>query len=403
VERFGFILQLRAASVPILAISLLMATAAFLLAARVSQGRSFVSLTLVLLVGYLGLALVVVGPLAPSLLAPLFLVALASAGVFVLQAGRLGFTTGPLRTLIPPVLAFPLFLLAAWYVEQIPLNPQDEVPALAAARLLAFGLLLLLAPVPLHSAQPATAQLAPPVVTALLTLLYQLAVLNLLFRIASTFPFVAEATPLNLWLTWAGIVTAVWGGVVATGASHPGRLWGYVALHDWGLILLVLAVPGVRSWPLALFLFCLRAVSLFTAAVGLSQLEAQVGTLVPERLQGAGSRLPWNSAAYLLGSLGLVGFPLSAGFTGHWAALQTLAEIDWRLAAVVLIASGGAVVGLVRLVRLLFGPLENRLLSREHPISAVTALVAVLLAAGLAVAPQLLDEPIARLLVAFSG
>jgi len=403
VQRFGFSLQLQAGAVPIVTTSLALAAVAFLLTARISQGHSFVPFSLALLAGYVFLAMVTAGPLAPPLLVPLFLVGLSSMGIFVLQAGRPIHPGGPLRMLIPPVLAFPLFLIAAWYIEQIPLNPQDDAAAQAAAQLLAVGLLLLLAPVPLHSALPTTAQSAPPVVTTLLTLLYQLALLHLLYRVVSTFPFVAQQTLLGPWLTLAGLVTAVWGGVAAVGASHPGRLWGYAALHDWGLIIMVLAVPGVRGWPLVLFLFSLRAVSMYTAATGLSALERHTEGFAPDKTAGIGVRLPWNSTAFLLGALGLAGFPLSAGFTGHWAALQIVAENDWRPAAAVLTASGGAIFGCIRMARILFGPALHPFTLRERPISALVAVAVILVSASLALAPQLLDGPISRALVAFSG
>ena len=39
-----------------------------------------------------------------------------------------------------------------------------------------------------------------------------------------------------------------------------------------------------------------------TTAAGLSVLEQHAGGLEPRRLQGAGTRLPWNSAAVLLGA-----------------------------------------------------------------------------------------------------
>ena len=105
----------------------------------------------------------------------------------------------------------------------------------------------------------------------------------------------------------------------------------------------------------------------------------------------------------LLGGLGLAGFPLSAGFTGHWAAIQVIAGVNWRPAVIVLLASGGAIFGYIRLARVLFGPLENRALVRERPLSAFVAVAALLLAVGLAVAPQLLDQPIARALLGFGS
>jgi NADH:ubiquinone oxidoreductase subunit 2 (subunit N) len=402
-ERWGFAFQLQSAAIPILVVSCLVTASAAILAMHMQQGLGFASLALGLLLGYLLLALLATGPLPPPLLTPLFLVMLSALSIFMLQAGRLNQNTGPLRTVLPPLLAFPLFLLAFWYIDQIPLNPQDNAAQQVAGQLLSLGFLLLLAPVPLHSAQPVTAQSAPPVVTAFVTLLYQFAVVHLFFRLYHAYPFLTEATHFTDWLTWAGLATAVWGGLAAAGATHPGRLWGYAALHDWGIILLVLAVPSPRSWTLALFLLGLRAVSMFTAGVGLALLEERSEQFTAEQLQGIGNRLPWNCAAFLLGGLGLLGFPLSAGFTGHWAALQAIAESDWRPAAVVLLASGGAIYGFIRLARLLFGSLYNRYLPREGAASAVLAILVLLLSVSLAVAPQLLANPVTRTLAALSS
>ncbi len=340
IERLGFTLRLEAGSVPMLTAMLALTAAAFAIAACLSQGRSFVPFSLMLVSGYVAVTLLSTSPLPPPLIIPLMLALLGTVGVFVLQAGRLTTPAGPVRSLIPPLLAFPLFLIAPWYIEQIPLNPQNLSAARAAAQLISLGLVMLLAPVPLHGAQAAIAQSAPPVTTALLTLLAQLAALHLLYRTLATFEFVPQQAPLGLWLTWIGLITAVWGGVAAFGTTHAGRLWGYSALHDWGVIRSVLAAPGSRGWSLVLFLFGLRIISMLTAAAGLAVLEQHTGGLSLARVQGAGSRLPWNSAAFLLGGLGLAGFPLSAGFTGHWAALQIVAESDWRPAAVVLIGVG---------------------------------------------------------------
>ncbi len=69
------------------------------------------------------------------------------------------------------------------------------------------------------------------------------------------YPFVYQQTDWPLWLSWLGLLTTVWGGVAAIGANNAGRLWSYAALSDWGLIIVVLAAPGLRSWTLVLFLF----------------------------------------------------------------------------------------------------------------------------------------------------
>jgi formate hydrogenlyase subunit 3/multisubunit Na+/H+ antiporter MnhD subunit len=403
-SQFDFLFYLSSANLPVIVLSLALTSIALVMAGLADQGVYFVPIILLIVTGYVGIALLQNAPVEPILLIPLLLALLSALGVFVLQGDQLGRTLGPLRSMLSPVLAFPFFLPVAWYIEQIPLNPQNNETFMVAGWLLALGLLFLLAPAPLHSGRPITAQSAPPIALALLTLLYQLAVLALLYRVMMRFSFVVDLAPLTLWLTVGGVFTAIWGGVAAAGTSHPGRLWGYALLHDWGLILLILAIPGADRWPLVISLFVLRSVSTLTAAVGLSHLREVAGAYyTPLQLQGVGTRLPWSSAAFLLGVLGLAGFPLSAGFPGHWAALQVVAQNDWRVAAAVLIASGGVVFGCVRLVRLLFGPIVDQFLPRERIAGAVVALLVILFSAGVALAPQMLEGSITWALFAFGG
>jgi multicomponent Na+:H+ antiporter subunit D len=305
--------------------------------------------------------------------------------------------------MVAPVLAFPLFMIANYYIVQAPLNPQDDAPLRAAANLLTFGLLLLMAPVPLHSVQPATAESAPPMATALYLLMYQLAAVYLVSQVVLDFPFMQALAPLSIWFAWAGLVTAIWAGVAALGANQPGRLWGYLSLHDWGLIVLLLSVPGITTWSLVAFIFVLRVVSMMTAATGLMAISHYEGSLEPEALQGIGVRMPWNAAAFLLGALGLVGFPLSAGFAGHWAALQLVAASDWRPAAAVLVASGAAILSLIRMARMLYGPLADSAAPRERFLASVPAVAMILISFGLALAPQLLNGPVSRAILAFGS
>lgn len=404
-ERFGFVLEPKLGSLPVLALYFFLTAAAFGLSALHSQGRSLIPFVLLLLAGYSSLTLITAAPLAPGLIMPLLLVALTSGSVFVLQAGRLGNPRGALRAILPPMIAFPLFFLAAWHIDQIPLNPQDGELLATISGFLGLGLLILLAPFPLHGTHGASAHSAPPVVTATVNLFYELAILVLFHRLLTAYPFITTSVPLSNWLIWAGTLTAVWGGVAAVGTLHPGRLWGYVSLHDWGLIILALAMTGVRRWPLVLLLFVMRAISLMISASGLATLEQQASSLRSERMQGIGSRLPWSSALFVFGSLGLVGFPLTVGFIGHWSAIQMVAAIDWQLAAAILLASAGAVVAFVRLVRLLFGPTPSPEIGpmpeRDHLPGIIATLGMLAAALALALSPQWVNAVIDPLLAVF--
>lgn len=400
IERLGYAIRLHSDAMPPLALSFGIATVALLLAARYPQGRSFVTMTLILLAGYSLWFLVLSAPIAVPLVLPLGLVILSGLSAIGLQAGRASSPGGPLRWMVAPVLAFPLFLVAYYFIQQASLDPADLGAQRMAATLLTFGLLLLMAPVPLHSVAPATAETAPPMATTLFTLLYQLALIYLISHCVTEFPFMETLAPLSIWFAWAGLMTAFWAGVAAIGANHPGRLWGYLSLHDWGLIILLLSVPGLRTWSLVAFLFVLRAVNMLTSAVGLMSMEAAAGSLNADNLRGAGVRMPWNSFAYLLGGLGLVGFPLSAGFSGHWAALQIVAASDWRPAAVVMISSAAAILALIRMARLLYGPLTNPNIPREKPFAIAMAAIFVVISFGLAIAPQVLNSSVSRAVMA---
>ena len=397
----GYTFQLQATNAPIITSYLLIAALSLLIHALYGADDLYPALVWLILGGYTLFTLLASAPTAPVIVAPVLLLILTALSLYALQGGRALSTTGALRALLPPLVAAPLFLVGGWWVEQIPLDPQDLAILQNAGALLGLGAVLLLMPFPLHGVWPAASEESPPVAMLFVSLLYQLAVLHLAVQTLNAFPFIYRQSDWSLWLSALGLVTAIWGGIAALGTIHAGRLWGYAAVHDWGLILLALATPGLRSWTLVIFLFALRTISMATTVVGLSALEQQAGTLTMAGLRGVGLRMPWSSAAVLLGGLGLVGFPLTAGFAGHWAALQSLAVVDWRPAMAIVAASVGAMLGFVRLARLMFGAHDVRLTVHENAWHVSLAVGALLLVIVVATAPQLLNELVTRALAAF--
>lgn len=377
----------------------LFATAAltFILVWRTYQGRTFYPFGLALLALWSVVAL-----LQPLIWAPFAVVLVSILSVFVIQAGRAGETHGAWRQLLFPTLAIPLFIVAAWYIDQAPLNPDDTTAYRVASWLLIAGFVLLLQPAPLHVAIPAVAGQAPPVVAAFLWIGGQSVTLFLLQRFLVTYPWLSTAVDSARWLLWLGIFTAVLGGVLTFAQRRLGRLAGYASLYDYGILIVALGLRGTAGLPTAIWLLLTRTLSLLTLATGAAAIRHYMASDRLERVSGAISRLPWAVIAMIVGGFGLAGLPLTAQFSSRWALLQLVAEEDPRWALLLLFGALGVVLGIVRAGRACFGSLPFAPVERES--RSVAWLCAGLVVGGLLLGlfPQLLTGPVAAVILPLS-
>ncbi len=390
-------LQITPASRALLVFLFATAAVTFLLAWRTYQGYTFYPFGLLLLALWGVVAL-----LQPLVLAPFAVVLAAIVAVFLIQAGQPGETRGAWRQLLFPTLALPLFLVAAWYMEQAPLNPDDLTPYRVASWLLIAGFVLLLQLAPLHVALPAVAGQAPPVVAVFLWIGSQSVTLFLLQRFLVTYPWLSEAVDSAQWLLWLGLFTAVLGGVLAAVQSRLGRLGGYAALYDYGILIVALGLRGTAGLPTTIWLLLTRTVTLLTMATGAAALRHHMESDRFDRIEGAASRLPWAVVALLVGGFGLAGLPLTAQFASRWALLQLVGEEDVRWALLLLVGAVGVLIGVVRAGRACFGDLSASPVEREPRGLALTALALVVASLLLGLFPQLLINPVAAVILPLS-
>lgn len=390
-------LHISPASRPLLVYLFAMAAVAFVLAWRTYQGRSFYPFGLILLALWS-----VVVQLQPLTLTPLAVVLAATLSVFLIQAGRAGETHGAWRQLMFPALAVPFFIVAAWFIDQAPLNPDDQAPYQMAGWLLIAGFVLLIQPAPLHVAVPAVAGQAPPVVAAFLFAGGQAITLFLLQRFLVTYPWLGDAVDSARWLLWLGVFTALLGGILAATQHRLGRMAGYAVLYDYGVLIVALGLRGTAGLPTAIWLLVTRTFSLFTLAAGAAAIRHYMASDAYDRIRGAASRLPWAVIALVAGGFGLAGLPLTAQFASRWALLQLVAENDPRWAMLLVAGALGVIVGVVRAGQACFGELRSSPVERE-PVGV--AFVAFLLVAGgllLGLFPQLLTGPVAAVILPLS-
>jgi len=393
----GLTLQIGPAPQTLLAFLLMVAAAAFVLAWLTYQGRTFYPFGLVLLAAW-----AVAAMLRPLILAPFALVLGAIVSVFLIQAGKVGDTRGAWRQLLFPTLAAPLFLLAQWYIEQAPLNPDDQTPLVIAGWLLVAGFVLLLQPAPLHVATSSLAGQSPAIVAAFLWIGGQSTVLFLLQRFLVTYPWLTSAIDSARWLLWLGIFTAVLAGALAATQPTLGRFLGYAGLYDYGVLLVAMALRGTAGLPTAIWLALTRVFALFTVATGAAIIRHRMESDRLERLHGALSRMPVAVTALIAGGLALGGLPLTAQFASRWALLQLLGENDPRWVFLLLLAATGVLIGAVRAGYACFGRLTYARVERESFLVALAALLLVAAGVILGLYPQLLTSPVAAAILPLS-
>jgi formate hydrogenlyase subunit 3/multisubunit Na+/H+ antiporter MnhD subunit len=403
----------------------------YLIAWRLSQGRSFFPFSLIILALY---ALVVL--VQTFALAVLVLAVSVAVAVFILQAGQLSTIRGTQRYLVVTLLAVPLLLIAGWFVDQsmieaanasalaegaVPVTPDLSQSLMRRALLpagLGFGLLL--AVFPFSTWIPALAAGAPPITSAFVFTAGQAMALYLAVSFLDMAPaFLEEPITLSV-IQLAGLGMAASGGVMAAVQRDFGRLFGYAALSDLGILLLAFSVTGSQGLVLALLHGISRSVAIGLMATALSILRHRATTDEFSGLAGIARRLPIATGGLILGGLALAGFPFTAGFPTHWAigrsvwnwvqpfsplAEEALARVEaapgqewlWAFTLVALVASSlGIVVGLLRGLNAMLGSEPRDGVARQPVLASFLILVLAAFTLILGFYPQLFLEPVSN-------
>ena len=393
----GQTLQLHSAGQLWLAFIFALAVAFYLFAWRVSPGRSFFPFSLAILALYVLTILLEI--FSMQVLVYAISVTLA---VFIIQSGQLGSVRGAQRYLVVSLLALPLLLASAWLVDPAQATAQDAATIRRVLLPAALGFGLLLGAFPFGTWMPALASTTPPMVTAFVFTAGQAMALYLTLVFLQDNPVLLGSDLTLAVIQTAGLVMAVAGGVMAAVQSSFGRLFGYAAMSDMGVLLLALVAGNSQRGTLVLLYLISRGVIVVLMAAALSIVRHRATTDRFADLAGVARRLPLPTMGLALGALALAGFPLTAGFPTHWAVYRAISG-DELLSMVLLVASSvGIVIGLLRGLNSMLGAEPRDDVARQPLLASLFVLAFAVLVIAIGVFPQLLLEPASKAAQAFS-
>ena len=164
-------------------------------------------------------------------------------------------------------------------------------------------------------------------------------------------------------LGWLGLLTALWGALMALFQEDMKRLLAYSSMGQVGYVVTAIATADHLGWTAAAYLavnHLLFKGLLFLAVAGVI---LRTGTRLMYRTGGLIQNMPITFTAALIGIFAISGVPPMTGFGGKWLLLNALIEKGWYWqAGLAFFASAVAFLYLFRLIHTIF--LGQR--KREH-------------------------------------
>lgn len=255
----------------------------------------------------------------------------------------------------------------------------------AAYGFIMLGIAMKLAMFPLHGWLPEAYNRAPSIATALLAATSTKVALYLFIRMHYTVftPELADAyMPLSKVLLVLGAAGVLVGSASAIAENAIKRLLALSSVAQIGYMVIGVGLGtamGLQASLLHLFNHALMKAALFMA---IAAVVLRVGGSQLSDFKGLGRAMPWTMAAFVIGSLSLIGVPLTVGFVSKWYLILALFESSqWAVLAVVAV---GSVLGLFYVWKIIesayFQQRDNAATVKEAPLALLIPMWALVLA-----------------------
>ncbi|MDF1801042.1 MAG: monovalent cation/H+ antiporter subunit D family protein [Planctomycetota bacterium] len=256
---------------------------------------------------------------------------------------------------------------------------------LVAFAFLLVGLSVKMALFPLHMWLPGAYTHAPSAVSALLASTATKVGVYMAFRFMYTIfgrHYSIDVLPGHSVLLLCAALAVLVPNLTAIRQTNVKRLLAYSSVGQIGYMVMGFALAneaGMTGSIVHLFNHAAMKGGMFLAV---GAVVYRLGRCHVNDFTGLGKRMPWTMGAFSIGGLGLVGFPLTAGFVSKWFLVKGCIEAGlWPLVVVVLIGSLLAVIYTWKLLERIWftEPPESTADLREAPPTMLISTWALIL------------------------
>lgn len=232
---------------------------------------------------------------------------------------------GVIRFLIYQTLAMPFILFSGWMLAGVEASPGDIGLTTQAGIMLGLGFAFLFAIFPLYNWIPMLTEESSPYVVGFLLWAFPTFTMIFALDFLDRYAWLRASSQLSGAIEFAGLIMVVSGGLFAALENHLGRIMGYAAIVEVGLLMLTMGLKSTEMVNVAFLLLILRGLEFAVWAMGLSIIKREAFSLRFGEIQGLARKYPVAVIAIIVSHLSVAGFPLFAGFPPRLALWQGLA------------------------------------------------------------------------------
>ena len=229
---------------------------------------------------------------------------------------------------------------------------------LVAFAFLTVGISLKMALFPLHTWLPGAYTFAPSVVTAFLAATATKVSVYIFLRFVFTIfkpGFAFAVLPLDAELMILALFGIFVASTVAIFQTNIKRMLAYSSVAQIGYMVLGISFASVTGLTAGIVHLANHALIKGGLFLAMGCIALRLGSTDIDDMRGLGRRMPVTMLAWVLGGLGLIGMPVTAGFISKWYLIAGALEKGWwPVAALVLLSSLLAFIYVWRVVEVAY-------------------------------------------------